>query len=199
MTWLPTGVAGLVLGIVTVFVTVRFALALVPARSARTSAVSSLRRLRGWHVVDDAAVDAAVDCAEVDHVVVAPAAVLAIVTENHTAPGQPARDLHSAERAAARVREYLRMHRAGDTVVVPVVWVSGPEAPSIDGGHRLVEGVHVVDGDNPGAWLHVFREARLDGADRLRVCRELDAAVPPARVAPTRSIRPVSPPAADAA
>jgi hypothetical protein len=194
MTWLPTGYAGLVLGVVAVALTIGLALTVVPARRPRTSPISALGRLRGWHVVDDVAVDSV----EIDHVVVAPAAVLAIVTENHTPERHPDRDLDAAERAAARVREFLRMRRAGDTVVVPVVWVSGPEAPSIDGGHRLVAGVHVVDGENPAAWLHVFREARLAGVQRLELCRELDAAVPPRSTA-ARSIRHVRPPAADAA
>jgi len=53
-----------------------------------------------------------VDAAHVDHVVVAPAAVLAIVTENHTGEQHPVRDLDAAERGAARVREFLRMRRA---------------------------------------------------------------------------------------
>lgn len=194
MTWLPTGVAGLALGIVAVVITVGLAAAFVPARTPRTSPVAALGRLRGWHVVDDVALEAA----EVDHVVVAPAAVLAIVLENHQGDAHPVRDLDVAERAAAQVREFLQLRRAGDTVVVPVVWVSGPDAPVVDGGHRLVSGVHIVDGENPAAWLHVFREARLAGADRLRVCRELDAAVPAARTGAPRSLRHV-PPAADAA
>ena len=195
MTWFPTGYAGLALGIVAVAIAIRLALTFVPSRPTHTSPVSALGRLRGWHVVDDVAVEAA----GVDHVVVAPAAVLAIITEDHNGDRSPVRDLDAAERGAARVREFLHMRRAGDTVVVPVVWVSGPDAAGIVGGHRLDSGVHVVDGDNPAAWLHVFREARLAGADRLRVCRELDAAVPAARTATTRSMRHLPPPAADAA
>ncbi len=202
MSWFLTGCTGLALGIVALAMTIapaaRFTLtARHPRRPARISPVSALSRLRGWHVVDDVAIDAAVDIADL-HVVVAPAAVLAIVTEEHSGDSTPPRDLDAAERAAARVREFLQMRRAGDTIVVPVVWVSGRDAPAISGGHRLVAGVHVVDGDNPAAWLHVFRDARLAGADRLRLCRELDSAASAPRGA-ARTIRSARPPAADAA
>jgi hypothetical protein len=184
------------LGIDAAAVFVIWAVGALARRSRATSPVSALKRLRGWHVVDHIAADAA----DVDHVVVAPAAVLAIVTEKHAGDHEPAHDLHVAERAAAQVREFLRTRSAGDAVVVPVVWVTGPDAPDLAGGHRLVSGVHIVDGDDPGAWLHVFRDARLAGADRLRLCRELDASM--ASVPTVRALRPtraVAPPAADAA
>jgi hypothetical protein len=196
MTWLPTGYVWLMLGIDAVAVFIIWAVGVLTRRPRATSRVSALKQLRGWHVVDDIAADAA----DVDHVVVAPAGVLAIVTEDHGDDREPAHDLHAAERAAAQVREFLRMRSAGDAVVVPVVWVNGAAAPDLVGGHRLVSGVHIVDGDDPGAWLHVFRDARLAGADRLRLCRELDASmasVPTVRA--LRATRPVPPPAADAA
>ena len=198
MTWLPTGYVWIMLGIdaVAVFVFVIWAVGALAPRPQATSPVAALKRLRGWHVVDHIAADAA----DADHVVIAPAAVLAIVTEEHGGDHERARDLHAAERAAAQVREFLRARSAGDAVVVPVVWVSGSDAPDLTGGHRLVSGVHIVDGDDPGAWLHVFRDARLAGADRLRLCRELDASmasVPTVRA--LRPTRPVPPPAADAA
>lgn len=212
MSWLPTGYAGLVLGLIAVVLTVGLVHSI---RSRRSTQVSSLRGVRGWHVVDDIAVDAGTDdahpgrTAQVDHLVVAPAAVLAIVTENrchveqqrcdqsctdHSCTG--CTDIDVAERAAARVREFLRDRRAGDAVVVPVVWASGPDAPA--DGHRLVDGVHVVDGDNPGAWLHLFRDARLAGPDRMRLCSELDRHVRTRRIRPRarRPVGPVPPPAA---
>lgn len=196
MTWLPTGYVWLMLGIDAVAVFVIWAVGTLTRRTRTTSPVSALKRLRGWHVVDHIAADAA----DVDHVVIAPAAVLAIVTAEHSGDRAPARDLHAAERAAAQVREFLRMRSAGDAVVVPVVWVCGADAPDLAGGHRLVSGVHIVNGDDPAAWLHVFRDARLASADRLRLCRELDtsmASVPTVRA--LRPARPVPPAAADAA
>ncbi len=196
MTWLPTGYVWLMLGIDAVAVFVIWAVGTFTPRTRAVSPVSALKRLRGWHVVDEIAAEVA----DVDHVVIAPAAVLAIVTEDRDGDREQAGDLHAAERGAAQVREYLRGRSAGDAVVVPVVWVSGSDTPDLAGGHRLVSGVHIVDGDDPGAWLHVFRDARLAGADRLRLCRELDASmasVPTVRR--LRAPRAVPPPAADAA
>ncbi len=196
MSWLPTGYVGLMLGIDAVAVIVIWAVGALTPRNRATSPVAALKRLRGWHVVDEIAAEVA----DVDHVVIAPAAVLAIVTEDHAGDGEPVRDLHGAERGAAQVREYLRARNAGDTVVVPVVWVCGAGSSDLAGGHRLVAGVHIVDGDDPGAWLHVFRDARLAGPDRLRLCRELDASM--ATVPTVRGLRPpraLPPPAADAA
>jgi hypothetical protein len=143
--------------------------ALAAGRFVPTTRTVSLRRsvaaLRGWHVAD------LVRLADgtLDHVVVAPAALLAVTATTH-APG-PA-DLAAAERAAQQVRELARHAGVPDAVVVPVVQVSDPAGAS--DGHRVVHGVHVVGDAASHAWLKQFREARIAAAPRIALARALD-------------------------
>ena len=149
---------------------------LVAARLALTSRPLPLRlsvaALRGWHVVDRVRLDDDAAGPTLDHVIVAPAALLAVTATTH-APGRA--DLHAAEHAAAQVRELARRTGVPDAVVVPVVLVSGSDAVMrTPGGHRIVAGVHLVDDAAPHAWLQLFREARIPAAPRIALARALD-------------------------
>jgi hypothetical protein len=156
-----TGYAGALLAIVAVLIAAR--LVLSPRRPG--SLQQSLAGLSGWHVADQ------VRLADqtLDHVVVAPAALLAVTEASH-APASA--DLHGAERAAHRLRQFARAEGVAEAVVVPVLRVSGPEAPA--GGHHIVDGVHVIDDSTPVAWLRLFRDPRLEPQPRVDLARALD-------------------------
>jgi hypothetical protein len=158
---MPTGYIGALLAIVAALVAVRL---LLSPRSPGTLQ-QSLAGLSGWHVADR------VRLADqtLDHVIVAPAALLA-VTEAAHAPGSA--DLHGAEKAAHRLRQFAHAEGVAEAVVVPVVRVSGPEAPA--GGHSIVDGVHVIDESTPVAWLRLFRDPRLEAKPRVELARALD-------------------------
>jgi hypothetical protein len=138
--------------------------------------LDGLRKLRGWHITDHVPFDRE----SVDHIVVAPAGVLAVETKYRArtpstgsdAPERHQRDLNSADRAAHKVRLLLRAEQLRDAaVVIPVLIVRGPGAPNLPEGHRLENGVQIVDGNHPERWLHLFNEPRL--APSMR--RELHA------------------------
>src|SRR6476469_2427099 len=112
------GYLGLFLGIVAALVAVGAIgapTALRPGRVATHGSIDALRGLRGWHVVDAVELDGAI----IDHVVVAPAAVLAIVA---AAPN----DLASASLAAQRLRRLVGSAASDEVSVVPMVWVCAP-------------------------------------------------------------------------
>ncbi len=154
-----TGVTGAIAVLVT----------LGAARLAFTARPSSLRRcvtaLRGWHAADR------VRLADrtLDHVVIAPAALLAVTATAH-APGVA--ELRAAEHGAAQLRELARQAGVDDVAVVPVVLVSGADAPP--GGHLVVDGVHLVDDAAPQAWLRQFRAASIPAAARIALARSVD-------------------------
>lgn len=142
---------------------------LAAARLAFTARPSSLRRcvtaLRGWHAADR------VHLADrtLDHVVVAPAALLAVTATAH-APGVA--ELRAAEHGAEQLRELARQAGVADITVVPVVLVSGADAPP--GGHLVVDGVHLVDDAAPQAWLRQFRDATIPATTRIVLARSMD-------------------------
>lgn len=159
------GYPGLALGIVAALAAVGAIgapTALRPGRVPGTGSIDALRGLRGWHLVEGVELDGAI----VDHVVVAPAAVLAVVAA-------PQDDLVAASEAAQRVRRLVDAAGASDIPVVPMVWRYAPDGTGRT--HRVVEGVHVVDGTNPAAWLHLFREVSFAPGPRLELCAALEA------------------------
>src|SRR6185312_1329302 len=140
------GYLGLALGLVAALVAVGAVgapTALRPRTVAGPGSIDALRGLRGWHLVDAVEVDGAT----VDHVVVAPAAVLAVVDA-------PQDDLAAAHEAAQRVRRLVHGAASPAVPVVPMVWLYSPDG--VRHPHRVVDGVHLVDGTNPAAWLHLF-------------------------------------------
>lgn len=139
-------------------------LAGVRTSRSRPVGLDTLRGIRGWHVSDDVPIADST----IDHVVVTPAAVLAVL--DHDATPVSAHDLAAAERAAQQVRNHLRAAHGAQSLVVPVVWRTGADADA----HLLVDGVHLVDGGRAEAWTHLFREPRLTAATRLGVAAELE-------------------------
>lgn len=179
------GYAGLVLSAVGAMIVIGLIGMNNPALDGRFGAqwsVEGLRTVRGWHVTDHLTFERE----DVDHVVVAPSAVLAVETKYHAraCPAGPAEterdDLDAAERAAHNIRIFLRSEKQRDAavVVVPVLAVSGPGAPPLPNGHRIDNDVHVVDGTHPELWMHLFNVPRLDPSTRreMHACFEKLAA-----------------------
>ncbi|HEY2296363.1 MAG TPA: hypothetical protein VGH43_01445 [Jatrophihabitans sp.] len=160
------GYLGLVLGLVAALIGVGAVGAPTALRPGRVDgSVDVLRRLRGWHVVDAVEIDGVL----IDHVVVAPAAVLAVVSASEP-------DLAATGLAAQKVRRLVRTVAADDVAVVPIAWVSPTDGTAkLARAHRVVSGVHVVDGTDPVAWLHVFRDVRFEPGQRLELCVALEA------------------------
>jgi hypothetical protein len=166
---LRQGYAGIVLGAIAMLVAISMVGLNNPAMDGRLAeqwSLDGLRKLRGWHVTDNIPFERE----DVDHVVVAPSAVLAVETKYHSRayPGTNAdserhqRDLNAAERAAQKIRLLMRAEQMRDAaVVVPVLIVWGPGAPELPEGHRLEDGVHLVDGNHPELWMHLFNAPRL--------------------------------------
>jgi hypothetical protein len=166
---LQQGYTGLVLGVLAMLVVISLVAqgnpATDPAVAERWS-LAPLRKVRGWSVTDNLPFERD----DIDHVVVTPAAVLAVETRYHATPAAAdrlRRDLASAERAAHKVRLFLRAERLRDAaVVVPVLIVWGPGAPDLADGHRSYDGVHLVDGSHPERWMDLFSATKLTTATR---------------------------------
>jgi len=165
---LGTGYMGFVLGGAVMLV----ALCVVGMNSPRQDghlsgqwSIDGLRKMRGWKVIDDLPFRNM----KVDHVIVAPAGVLAVETRCHPRGGHSAdtmeqdrRDLDAARRAARKVRLFLDSAASPrDAKVTPVLLVWGPGAPELPGGHRLQDGVYLLDGNYPRLWMHLFNAPRL--------------------------------------
>ena len=125
--------------------------------------LAPLRRARGWTVIDKLPFDRK----DVAHVVITPAAVLAVECRYHPAsaatdPQRLGRELQSAERAAQKLRLLLRIEGLRHVAsVVPVLIVWGPGAPALTGGHEVRGDVHLVDGAQPRLWMPMFNQSRL--------------------------------------
>jgi hypothetical protein len=163
------GAAGIILAGIALLVIISMVGLNTPALDGQLAeqwSLAGLRKLRGWHVTDNVPFERE----DVDHVVVAPSAVLAVETKYHSRanPDSSAetdrhrRELHSADRAAHKIRLLLRAEQLRDAAqVVPVLIVWGPGAPELPDGYRLEDGVHLVDGNHPELWMHLFNAPRL--------------------------------------
>ena len=58
---------------------------------------------------------------------------------------------------------------------MPIVWTGPTGDTSLARTHRVVGGVHIVDGTDPSAWLHLFREVAFAPGPRLELCAALEA------------------------
>lgn len=125
--------------------------------------LAPLRRARGWTVIDKLPFDRK----DVAHVVLTPAAALAVECRYYAACADGdaerlAREVHSAERAAQKVRLLVRIEGLRSVApVVPVLIVWGPGAPKLVDGHELRGDVHLVDGAHPRLWMPLFNDTRL--------------------------------------
>ncbi|MGH8859791.1 MAG: hypothetical protein ACRDVG_00925 [Jatrophihabitantaceae bacterium] len=180
------GYFGVLLGVIAVLVIVAMVglgNSATDGRPAAQWSIDGLRTARGWYLVDDVPSGGGVD---VEHVVVAPSAVLAVATVNLAqplpeSPGEPAghrAGLDAAARSARAVRTFLRSQQLRDTpIVVPVLMVTGPGAAALPGGHRVDDAVHVVDATHPARWMHLFAAPRLSPAARRDLFERLGSSV----------------------
>lgn len=187
---------GVVLGAIAMMAAISLVGLPSPARDGRFAEQWSflgVRRVRGWYVTDEIAFDREA----VDHVIVAPAAVLAVTTRfcaraaagDDQARAQHKRDLHSASRAAQKVRLLMRAEQLRDAApVLPVLVLWGPGAPALPEGSRIEDGVHLIDGDHPELWMHLFNAPDLAPALRRDLYLRF------ARIAGRRAAAPALPP-----
>ncbi len=130
---------------------------------AELATVDSLKKVRDWCVIDNVAFEQV----DVDHVVVTPAAVLAVETKWHGRSSSAGherdrarRDRDAARRGERKISSLMLASGLRDVMpVVPVLVVWGPGSPDLGNGYRLVDGVYVVDGNHPELWSHLFRTA----------------------------------------
>lgn len=178
---LHEGYAGVALAALAGLVALSLIALPTPARDGHLAErwrVQAVRSARGWYLTEDLPFEGR----HVDHIVIAPSAVLAVESVFRgpwsAAAGEPteqhARDLAAADRAAQQVRLVLRAgehgqsagYSSGVAAVEPVLVVHGPGSPKLPTGYRFENGVHVVDGDHPERWMHVFGAPRLAEAAR---------------------------------
>jgi hypothetical protein len=171
---LRQGTVGLVLGAVAMMIVISMVSLNNPAMDGRLAeqwSLDGLRKVRGWYVTDNLPFERE----DVDHVVVAPSAVLAVEPKYHSRayPGSRAdierhqRDLRAAEHAARKVKLFLtsqQLREPAPVVAVLIVWGAG--APDLPNGHRTDGAVRVVDGRHPELWMHLFNAPRLDAGTR---------------------------------
>jgi len=122
--------------------------------------------------------------ADVDHVVLAPSGVLSVETKYRHRISDQARLTTQRRRDLAQTRDAARKTASlikSSTVlgrplpVTPVLITWGTGAPSLPDGYKIVEGVYVLDGDEPELWSHLFRAPVLTDADRDALTTRLRA------------------------
>jgi hypothetical protein len=106
-------------------------------------------------------------------VVVAPGAVLAVVTRDT----DTAVDRLAAIEAAECIHRALRAGRERTAhPVEAVLAVTGHDAVPV-GGHEVTDGVHVVDGIRPERWLDRFAGAELAADERQAIVSAIVPAI----------------------
>lgn len=139
--------------------------------------LESLRKVSGWLVTENLPFHGV----DVDHVVVTPAAVLAIETKYHGSGYDTAtnlkrhkQDLDATKAAERKINSYLRSLKLPTQVPTHgVLMVWGPGRPRLDSGWREDDGVLVVDADNPELWSHRFAAPVLDLELRREIHRRI--------------------------
>lgn len=131
----------------------------------RRAALPFLRTPSSWHV------GATRPVSYLDHVAVAPAAVLAITSRFHAAVDDDEhvarawRDIRTAKGAAKLLELTLGDADSPAGVEVrPVLVLWGPGAPTLENGYLLVKGVWILDPSRPETWAHLFDIAVIDDA-----------------------------------
>jgi len=161
--WIRAGAVGFFAGASIVFVGLmlsRFHDPQMRGNLAELWTAEAFRRVRGWHVINSVSFQ----YGDLDHMVVTPSGVLAVETKYH-----PRRDddrrrkaLETAKRSATRATAVLRTAKIKDLpTVTPVLMVWGKGAPALPDGYRKIDGVWLLDGDNPGLWGHKFNAPLL--------------------------------------
>jgi hypothetical protein len=140
---------------------------------AEQSSLESLRKVPSWLVTENLPFSDV----DVDHVVVAPACVLAIETKyrGRVSTGSLAAERHQRELdatlgAARKVSSFLSSCKLSVAPeVTPVLMVWGPGKPDLPNGAREERRVIVVDAANPQVWSHRFAAPRLQQDSRQEI------------------------------
>jgi len=109
--------------------------------------VNALRAM-GWYVADDVTLPHA----DVDHVAIGPAGVLAIQTRWTNRPDDRGKPAVRARIAAVQLRKALAV-RELDVEVVPAVLTFGPGLTKEPGGVKVVDAVAMLNGYQSDEWL----------------------------------------------
>lgn len=105
-------------------------------------------RSKGWYVADDIRLAHA----DVDHIAIGPAGILAIQTRWTNRPDDRGKPAVRARIAAAQLREALAV-RELDVEVVPAVLTFGPGLPEAPGGVKVADAVAMLNGYQTDEWL----------------------------------------------
>lgn len=125
-------------------------------------------RLHGWFVGDDVRLATA----EIDHVLVGPAGVLAVqVMRSDRADPRGKADMRA--RIAARALRHEFAVRELRVDVVPAVLACGPGQPEVEGGVKVVDGVAFLFDDHADQWLAHLTSRHLLGRDLVDAVREV--------------------------
>lgn len=120
-----------------------------PSADAATSPpVLGALRSSGWFVADDVHLPHA----DVDHVVVGPAGVLAVQVMHTDVPDPRGRPHARARIAAQQLRRLLHQQEI-NVDVVPAVVAWGPGLDPVPGGVRVVDSVAILLGHQANEWL----------------------------------------------
>lgn len=128
--------------------------------------VDALRAM-GWYVADDVSLAHA----DVDHVAVGPAGVLAIQTRWTNRPDERGKPTVRARIAAVQLRKTLAV-RELDVEVVPAVLTFGPGLTREPGGVKVVDAVAMLNGYQADEWLEQLASRALLGDAVVDAVRE---------------------------
>ena len=151
--------------------------------------IAALRGL-GWYVADEISLPHA----DIDHVVVGPAGVLAVQTRWTNRQDDRGKPAARARIAAGQLRKALAV-RELDVEVVPAVLTFGPGLTKEPGGVKVVDAVAMLNGYQADEWIAQLGSRTLLADDLVDAVREVvgdlheDAPVttrPSAASAPTR-------------
>lgn len=117
--------------------------------------VDALREM-GWYVADQVTLGQA----DVDHVAIGPAGVLAIQTRWTNRPDDRGKPAVRARIAAAQLRRALAVQEL-DVEVVPAVLTFGPGLTREPGGVKVVDAVAMLNGYQADEWLEQLRSRSL--------------------------------------
>jgi len=125
-------------------------------------------RAHGWFVGDDVRVPNA----EIDHVLVGPAGVVAVQVMCSVERDPRGRADVRARIAARQLQHVLARHEL-QVEVVPAVLACGPGQPEVPGGVRVVDGVAFLFEDHADAWLAQLVARTLIDDQTVEAVREL--------------------------
>ena len=136
--------------------------------------MSSVHGLRahGWFVGDDLRLPNA----DIDHVLVGPAGVLAVQVMWSNSP-DPRGKAEIRARIAARQLQHEFAIRELRIEVVPAVLACGPGQPEVDGGVRVIDGVAILFDDAAAEWLEHLASRMLLADHTVDAARDVVASI----------------------